>query len=94
MAKPISKKLELRIIAPNISNDSAPPTTADMVILYALTGELGILPGRAACSIVLGKGPLRVYNNGDITHMSVNGGIASINNDVVTVLSSGGIDKA
>lgn len=81
------KKLELRIISPNMNLTTPAPTQGDMVILHCITGEFGILPGRLPCSMVLGKGALRI-KDGETTHrMKIDGGIASVSNDVVTVLS-------
>jgi len=82
------KKLELRIIAPGMSLEKKPPKFADMVIVHCKTGELGILPGRMPCSMVLGKGALRIHENETELRMKINGGIASVSNDVVTVLSN------
>jgi len=82
------KKLELRIIAPGMKLEKKPPELADMVIVHCITGELGILPGRMPCSMVLGKGSLRVRENDVEYRMKIDGGIASVSNDVVTVLSN------
>jgi len=82
------KKLELRIIAPGMKLEKSPPTIADMVIVHCITGELGILPGRVACSMVLGKGSLRAYDGENEYRMRIDGGVASVANDVVTVLSN------
>ena len=82
------KKLELRIIAPGMTLKKKPPTLADMVVVHCITGELGILPGRMPCSMVLGKGSLRVHEGEREYRMKIDGGIASVSNDVVTVLSN------
>lgn len=81
------KKLEVKIIS-TASTPQDIPQYADMVILHAITGEMGILPGRLPCSIVLGKGSLRVYNDDQVTPFKIDGGIASVKNNVVTVLSN------
>ncbi|MCL2285837.1 MAG: F0F1 ATP synthase subunit epsilon [Firmicutes bacterium] len=82
------KKLELRIIAPGMNLEKKPPAFADMVIVHCITGELGILPGRMPCSMVLGKGALRIHDGETEYRMKIDGGIASVSNDVVTVLSN------
>ena len=82
------KKLELRIIAPNMNLGKDLPTHADMVIVYCITGEMGILPGRLPCAMVLGKGSLRIYEGETVYHLKIDGGIASVSGDVVTVLSN------
>jgi len=84
----MDKRLELRIIAPSMNLEKMPPTQADMIILRCVNGELGILPGRAPCSIVLGKGKLRIFEGKTETHMQIDGGIASVTGDLVTVLSN------
>ena len=82
------KKLELRVIAPNMNLDKALPQFADMVIVYCITGEMGILPGRLPCVMALGKGALRIYEGETVHRLQIDGGVASISDDVVTVLSN------
>ena len=82
------KKLELRIIAPSMKLEKTPPKFVDMVIIPCTTGELGVLPGRLPCSMVLGKGNVRIMNDDTEVRMKVNGGIATVSKDVVTVLSN------
>ena len=82
------KKLELRIIAPSMNLEKKTPKFADMVVVHCITGELGILPGRVACSMVLGKGSLRIHEGETEHRMKIDGGIASVSNDVVTVLTN------
>ncbi|MCL2839722.1 MAG: ATP synthase F1 subunit epsilon [Defluviitaleaceae bacterium] len=84
------KKIELRVIAPTQATTKSPykyRKNVDMVILRCTTGELGVLPGRVPCSMVLDLGILRVFDEDKEVHMAVMGGIAHVNNDVVTVLS-------
>jgi len=86
------KKLELRVIAPTASADKSLASykkgvNVDMVIMRCTTGDLGVLPGRTPCSMVLGKGDLRVFNDGNEKRMEIDGGIASVGNDVVTILT-------
>ena len=81
------KKLDLSIISPGNKSDRQMPTTADMVILRLTSGDLGILPGRMPCSMVLGEGVLRILNDGSETRMNISGGVASVSQDVVTVMT-------
>jgi len=82
------KKLELRIIAPGTKLDEPPPQFADMVILPCTTGELGILYDRVHCSMVLKKGAVRVFENDTEFRVKIDGGIATVGKNVVTVLAS------
>jgi len=84
------KKIELRVIAPTMATDKSPykyKKSVDMVILKCTTGELGVLPGRVPCSMVLDLGIMRVFDDGKEIHMAVMGGVAQVSGDVVTVLS-------
>jgi len=82
-----NKKLELRIISPGQEIDSQVPATADMIILRCTTGDLGVLPGRTPCTMVLAQGPLRIINDGTECSLTIDGGVASVELDVVTVLT-------
>ena len=81
------RKIELKIISPGQVIDKRVPKKADMVIMRCLTGDLGVLPGRMPCSMALGTGLLRILNEGDEKKLNISGGIASVSNDVVTVLT-------
>jgi len=84
------KKIELRVIAPTMATDKSPykyKRSVDMVILRCTTGELGVLPGRVPCSMVLDLGIMRVFDGDTESHMAVMGGVAHVSGDVVTVLS-------
>ena len=84
------KKLELRVIAPTLATDRSPykyQKNVDMVIMRCSSGDLGVLPGRVACSMVLGLGILRIFDGDKELHMAVMGGMAHVNDDVVTILS-------
>ena len=81
------KKIELKIISPGQKVDKRMPETADMVIMRCVTGDLGVLPGRAPCSMVLGEGVLRILNDGKENRMNISGGVASVSHDVVTVMT-------
>ena len=84
------KKLELRVIAPTSATDKSPykyQKNVDMVIIRCSSGDLGVLPGRVACSMVLGLGVLRIFDEDTELHMAVMGGMAHVSDDVVTILS-------
>lgn len=60
---------------------------ADMVVVPAWDGKIGILRGHAPLLTLLGKGTLRVTNGGSEQRFEVEGGFMQVAEDVVTVLS-------
>jgi F-type H+-transporting ATPase subunit epsilon len=85
-------KLKLRIIAPEKASDKDAFTVdreADMVIMRCETGDMGILPGRAPVSAVLGNGHLRLFVDEKEEQISINGGMAFVLDDVVTIMTKG-----
>lgn len=93
MAEALEKKLELRVIAPTMATGKSPykfKKTVDMVIMRCTTGDIGILPGRVPCSMVLDTGILRIFDeDSDVKerHMAIMGGVAHVSDNVVTILS-------
>ena len=87
------KKIELRVIAPTMATDKSPykfRKDVDMVIMRCKTGDMGILPGRVPCSVVLDAGVLRIFDESvgvQERHMAIMGGIAHVGDDIVTILS-------
>lgn len=61
--------------------------TADMVVVPAWDGEMGILRDHAPMLVLLGKGPLRVRTAGGEQRFEVEGGFLQVVDNVVTVLS-------
>ncbi|MDO4665744.1 MAG: hypothetical protein Q4A71_06035 [Actinomycetaceae bacterium] len=60
---------------------------ADEVIIPAVTGEIGILPGRQPVLAALGNGEIRVKNSGEVLYKRrVTDGIASVDSDNVTIV--------
>ena len=83
----MSKKLTLNLITPEkqlISNREA-----DMVVLPALLGEMGILPGHIKTIVQLGMGSLRYKNDGTDEEFAVLGGFAEVLHNVVNVFAEG-----
>lgn len=83
----MAKKLLLNLITPQkqlISN-----LGADMVILPALLGEMGILPGHVKTIVQLGLGSLRYKQDGKEEEFAVMGGFAEVLNDTVNVFAEG-----
>ncbi len=78
------KKLHLRIVSPSrliYEND------VDMVILRAVSGDMGILPDHENTTTLLSLGVLRVKNEGTEECISVLGGFCTITKDGVNILS-------
>jgi len=81
------KKLTFNLVTPQKQRvDSLP---VDMVILPALKGEMGILPGHIQTLVQLGMGSLRYKQNGQTEEFAVLGGFAEVVNDVVNVFAEG-----
>ena len=81
------KKLTFNLVTPQKQLvDSLP---VDMVILPALLGEMGILPGHVQTLVQLGMGSLRYKQNDQTETFAVMGGFAEVVNDVVNVFAEG-----
>ena len=62
---------------------------ADRLILPALDGEIGIMPGHSPTVIALNPGELRIVNEDEVMYASVADGFAQIEiNDAIVVVSS------
>jgi F-type H+-transporting ATPase subunit epsilon len=61
-------------------------TTADEVVLPGLTGQIGVLDGHAALITALDTGLLRIKLQDKWTPILLNGGLAEIDRNRVTVL--------
>jgi len=83
------KKLEIFLITPDATESEKYKFHghANMVILRCLTGDMGILPGREACSAILAEGPLRVLTDDGERKIAVLGGVFHFENDVLTLIS-------
>jgi F-type H+-transporting ATPase subunit epsilon len=60
---------------------------ADLVVVPAWDGQLGILRGHAPLLALLGKGPLRVRAADGEHRFEIDGGFLQVANDHVAVLS-------
>ena len=78
------KKIRLRIVTPAKVKVDEP---ADMIIMRCTSGDMGILPGHEPRSAVLDYAPLRILGGGYERHIAVYGGLAVIENDVLTILT-------
>ena len=61
---------------------------AQMVIMRAITGEMGILANHEPTSAMLDYGALRIINGGEERRMAVFGGIAQVKDNNVTILAN------
>lgn len=82
MAK--TKRLSVALITPAATVFEG---EADMVVLPAWDGEVGILRGHAPMMALLGEGVMRVTRDGSEERFRVAGGFMQVVDDVVSVLS-------
>jgi len=59
---------------------------AEMVVLPAWQGEMGILPGHADFVVMLKAGHIRLVTGGKSETVNVSGGFAEVSHDRVVVL--------
>ena len=79
------KKLTLNLVTPQKQVLENVPV--DMVILPALLGEMGILPGHVQTLVQLGMGEMRYKQEGKEESFAVLGGFAEVLRDVVNVFA-------
>jgi F-type H+-transporting ATPase subunit epsilon len=60
---------------------------ADMVVVPAWDGEVGVLRGHAPMLVLLGSGVMRITREGAMQRFRIAGGFMQVADDVVTVLS-------
>ena len=81
---PEQKQLSVALITPQATVYEG---EADMVVVPAWDGEVGILRGHAPMMALLGKGEMRVTRDGAEETFFVSGGFIQVADDVVSVLS-------
>lgn len=81
---PAKTKLSVALITPNTTVYEG---EAEMVVLPAWDGEVGILRGHAPMMALLGEGTMRVTGEGGEERFFVSGGFMQVADDVVSVLS-------
>lgn len=79
------KQLTLNLITPE--KQLITDLQVDMVILPALLGEMGILPGHVKTIVQLGMGSLRYKKDGKEEAFAALGGFVEVLNDVVNVFA-------
>lgn len=78
------KRLTLELVTPEKVAMSAP---ADFVVLPALNGEMGVLPGHQSFLVQLSPGEVRVTAGEEVKRFAVSGGFAEVKNDVVSLFA-------
>ncbi len=78
------KRLTLELVTPEKVAWSAP---ADLVVLPAHEGEMGVLPGHQSFLVQLTAGEVRVTAGGEVKHFAISGGFAEIKNDTVSLFA-------
>jgi len=83
------KQLEVFIITPDATEKEQYKYhgVADMVVLRCHTGDMGILPGRTACSATLDEGILRIFENETERKIAVLGGVFRFENETLTLIT-------
>jgi F-type H+-transporting ATPase subunit epsilon len=80
-------KLKLNLITPQAQ--LLKDQEVDIVVLPALLGEMGILPGHIPVLVQLTYGELRYKQNGQESDFAVMGGFVEVKDDVVNVFAEG-----
>ena len=78
------KRLTLELVTPEKVAWSAP---ADFVVLPALGGEMGVLPGHMPFLAQLAPGEVRVKSGVETKRFAVSGGFAEIKDDTVSLFA-------
>jgi len=79
------QKIDLRITTPRGVKFVE---EADLIIMRCIDGDLGVMPGHAPITTVLGDGIFRIYNDGVERKLAVFGGIAEIGDNTVNIFST------
>ena len=78
------KHLTLELVTPEKVAWSAP---ADFVVLPAIGGEMGVLPGHQSFLVQLAAGEVRITVKEEVRNFAVSGGFAEIKNDTVPLFA-------
>ena len=77
-------KLEVHVVTPE---EEVWTGEADMVVVTADDGQLGVLPGHAPLLALLGEGPLKIKGGGQEIVAHVDAGFLHVANDRVEILA-------
>jgi F-type H+-transporting ATPase subunit epsilon len=78
------KRLTLELVTPEKVAWSAP---ADFVVLPAVQGEMGVLPGHQPFLVQLAAGEVRITDAGQVRRFAVSGGFAEIKDDALALFA-------
>ena len=78
------KKFQLRVITPA---ETKVDEQVEMVIMRCIDGDWGVMAGHDMRSGVLDFGAVRIINEGIERRLAAYGGIAEVQNDVLTILT-------
>ena len=78
------KHLTIELVTPEKVAWSAP---ADFVVLPAIGGEMGVLPGHQSFLVQLAAGEVRITVKDEVRNFAVSGGFAEIKNDTVSLFA-------
>ncbi len=78
------KHLTIELVTPEKVAWSAP---ADFVVLPAIGGEMGVLPGHQSFLVQLAAGEVRITVKEEVRNFAVSGGFAEIKNDTVSLFA-------
>ncbi|MCL2580588.1 MAG: ATP synthase F1 subunit epsilon [Oscillospiraceae bacterium] len=78
------KKLRLKVATPA---GFAVDQDCDMIIMRCTDGDMGVLPGHQASSVILDHGVLRLIDDGVEYKLAVMGGVGEVERDVMTILT-------
>ena len=87
----MAEKLHFSLVSPEreLVNEEV-----DQVDVPGAEGEFGVLPRHAPVMAMIKPGALRVYNNGAVRKIFVNGGFADVTPEGLTVLAEEAVDLA
>lgn len=87
----MADKLHFSLVSPEreLVNEAV-----DQVDVPGAEGEFGVLPKHAPVMAIIKPGALRVYNNGAVRKIFVNGGFADVTPAGLTVLAEDAVDLA
>lgn len=80
-----SNKLQLTITTPRGVKFEE---TADMIVMRAIDGEIGFLPGHTPLITALGDGIMKIQNNGREKQLAIFGGVADVKDDEIQIYST------
>ncbi|MBI3564304.1 MAG: ATP synthase F1 subunit epsilon [Elusimicrobia bacterium] len=78
------KHLTLELVTPEKVAWSAP---ADFVVLPAVQGEMGVLPGHQPFLVQLAPGEVRITDKGQVRRFAVSGGFAEVKDDAIALFA-------